>query len=453
MSAKASLQTVALCAFVALLIYSSIRFYGQPFPPNFPIVHGIYHLLHGERLDPSNDRPFPKDGDYSYSGSESIKIGEKGPTIYGQDQRVIFSAANTAIFIRFVAEYGATIPDISAIAPHPTLRVGDSTFPPRKITVQSESATSLLCRFEFPPLTSIKSESLALALNGDATFEFANPTPYVPYQERVGTNVWWFVGAACWVPIFILLSLMSSTKKGLDEVLHEWRILDKERSYAARTIGWADDDIDKQERHRAAQDTLSRAERIIMSFYDSRLRGSPDSLWLVIGMLSLIVIVAIVGWVLNSSLSVPPLITHSPAGTATSLLSRLVVLEQFRSATRTFMLVGLLVVLTAITANVLLSIQRAKWVSRQAVDEHLDRLHVEFEEKLLLRLKHAEDSIEQVVAALTKIRKGADGVRERLANQLATFDKVIVEVCEEERMAVNAEMTKTRTALRENQRS
>lgn len=457
MSAQASLRIVAFCFFVGVLFFSLFRFYSQPFPPNFGIVHGIYHILHGQPLDPSDDRYFPSDEESeSYGSSKQIQIGEKGPTFYAHDRQVTFFRETTVVTVTFTAEYGESVPQIEIIAPHPTLHVAGSILPVQEVAKLAESDRELKYQFKFAAIGSLRDDSLIFYLDektpNSATLYFGNPTPRQIYSETTGTNLWWISAFACLVALIAFHPKDASAEQQLDKVLHEWKIIDQERLQAAKSIGWIDKDTAKQERHRAAQDALGRAERIIMSFYDHQLKSSLSGSWLVIGTLASIFLIGLMSLVLHLSLPTVTL-NSSQAPAANTLLARLTVLEQHRSATTVFMLVGIFISIAAIAANVLISIQRTKRVCRHVIDEHLEKLHLEFEEKLLLRLKHAENALEYELASLAQISHSLENRRRDLTAQLTRLDNQVIEACEGERLEVNEKGTEIRSALRKNRQS
>ena len=326
MSAQASLRIVAFCLFVGLFFYSLFRFYSQPFPPNFKGIHEIYHILHGQPLDPSDDRYFPSDEESaSYGSSKQIQIGEKGPTFYAHDRQITFFRERTIVTVTFTAEYGESVPQIEIIAPHPTLHVGGSILPVQEVAKLAESDRELKYQFKFEAIGSLRGDSLIFHLDektlNSATLYFENPTPQQIYSETMGTNLWWISAVVCLGALIAFHPKDASAEQQLEKVLHEWKIVDQERLQAAKSIGWIDKDTAKQERHRAAQDALGRAERIIMSFYEHQLKSSLSGWWLVIGTLASIFLVGLLSLMLHSSL---PRVTLNPsqAPDANTLLAR-----------------------------------------------------------------------------------------------------------------------------------
>src|SRR5712692_7854596 len=122
MSIQIVLKFLATCFLGCLLVFSSIKFYTQPLPPSSWPFHQIYHLLLGSNPHPSDTRPFPTKGDYTYFVSDKVDTGEKGPTVYARSPTLILSEMLTEVTVIFDSINGQTLPPISALAPEAAIQ-------------------------------------------------------------------------------------------------------------------------------------------------------------------------------------------------------------------------------------------------------------------------------------------------------------------------------------------
>jgi hypothetical protein len=165
MSAHILLRFLGICCFACLLVFSCIEFYTQTNPPSVSTAGSLYHGLHGRNLHPSEARPFPASGEFTYGASRKIDTGPDGPTVYARAASLVFGGNATVVVLIFDSVQGQSLPPFSRLAPEPTLHVGTSVFPARSIISDSQPGAEMKYELEFPPVGYIEGDAASIYLN------------------------------------------------------------------------------------------------------------------------------------------------------------------------------------------------------------------------------------------------------------------------------------------------
>lgn len=224
------------------------------------------------------------------------------------------------------------------------------------------------------------------------------------YAEAGGTNLWWILSLIALMGAVALWPGESNEARELDKLIHEWEVLDKQRKIAAEHIKGVDEGLAQSERHRFAQESLSQGERIIMSYYEHQLASFSHGQWLVIGSLALLTLIGLVGLAVHPSLTRFVISSSQPSPPGT-ISARLTELERGTTAPTWFMLVGLLVSVSAIAANIGISIYRAKRVSQAVIKRKLETLHRSSEQTLLPRIRDTEEAVERELTLVARLQE------------------------------------------------
>jgi hypothetical protein len=236
--------------------------------------------------------------------------------------------------------------------------------------------------------------------------------------EPTGPNVWWILGLLSVLGIgFLVNSGEESTTKLVNNLVNQWKITDSEREEAARDIGAVDRGSAKAERHRAAQESLSRAERIIMEFHEDSLKAHSRAVWLSAGLLMVCLVAALFLAPMSTSVARLLGLGDSPSPTFAQLYARVEVLERGRGLTNRYMLVAVAICGVGIVANLLLSVWRTKATARKVIRGRFDDFDTVFHEQLLSKLDVTEHLIEEKVSASAEINERLEGIQSELIEQ------------------------------------
>jgi hypothetical protein len=297
------------------------------------------------------------------------------------------------------------------LAPEPTLHVGHSIFPIRQIAQIGQTSTESKYGFVFPPLGFIEDDSLDIYLDESKseTFRIENPTPPPRFSDQTGTNLWSFL--ICFIAFpGLVFTLVPLTGNYLDDLANEWRKIDSRRAEAERTIGGLDEADSRKHRYRAAQLSLDRAERMIMEFYDERLRGPSRLFWYLAALISILGLCTIFAYSISSFTSSLPSASSWLDVPGDRLAARVRSLEAFRPATSIYMMIIILLGLIGITANILLSVWRIKATARKIIKKRIEGFEEIFEEKLLSQVETADRTVEELRKNLLQMSESAEHI-------------------------------------------
>jgi hypothetical protein len=429
MNLRLVLNFILLCCLAVLLAFSCWQFYSQPSPPAFLPFHLVYHFLHGESPHPSQDRPFPR-GEFLYDDiAAKLDLGNLGSllhgTVHARVTSLLLDDSVTRVGFTFHALTRDSLPSISTLAPRPTMHVGQSIFPARAIRTTDRPGKEMSYTFDFASVGSIEDYALRVFLEEghDQNFRLDNPTPRVPFTEQTGTNLW---GTLIVISFILAISLLVAADSGpgplVDTLLGHWRVMDSARQKAAEKLGVEDEPSTFEERYRAAQRSLSRAEGIIMDFYNDNLKSGLRAAWVCVALLFAFLVLGAL-FMLAQTWAVPRVLSNLGGAGSNTTAERLQLLEQGRRSTIVYLALAGAVGFTAIGANLILSTWHTKAKARKLMRRRLDEFHDSFQEEIVNKLAQAEHALQQMNARGRSVSERLEATHARVAARQRSHDQ------------------------------
>jgi hypothetical protein len=418
------IRYILIASALGLLALSCTQFYSQASAPALEEFAQVYRFLHGTLQGPLlSARPFPY-GSFTYVFSKKLEIGG-GRAIYFRNPQITSGQDSTELKVTFYAADGKDLPPISELASTPTLHLGTSVFGLRSVSTKDKVGPEMTFAFLFPSIGDDEGNFVRIYLTPNETdaVNLHNPNADMP-KDELGTNAWGVLAIVS-AAILIIAFLRRSTKVPVSERLRsEWRAIDSERRLATEYAQLPDDQDRRQERHRSAQESLDRAEQILLRSYEEAIRGEALAGWLAAGFLLLCVVTGCFVLLPGSSHLKNLLIDHysvsaKPVG---DFYDRVRSLEQERLLTIRLAMSIIPFCVTAIMGNFLLSIWNTKAKARRMIQRCLDGFSKSFEAELVSHLEKAESTLGNLEKEILAIQERFDRAQALVISSSQTFN-------------------------------